>query len=134
LTIVPFLCAAVLLSFPTKSDELGSLSLASSPSLQNPSLALSDACQNKRKFARHTCGSIHESLHPCIMTLLVSPRNLPDTFISSGEESNSDQAQDQRQRSVDSPLAEYDAQIVGRPSEEHLDVIINRLDASRDVG
>jgi hypothetical protein len=68
------------------------------------------------------------------MTLLVSPRNLPDTFISSGEESNSDQAQDQRQRSVDSPLAEYDAQIVGRPSEEHLDVIINRLDASRDVG
>jgi hypothetical protein len=47
-------------------------------------------------LAGHTRRSIHEGFHPSIVALFIAPRNLPDTFISRGEESDREQAQYQR--------------------------------------
>lgn len=51
---------------------------------------------------------------------LVPPRRLPHEFVTSCERYDGQERPDQGECVVDVPAAEYDAQVLGGPGEEHL--------------
>lgn len=54
------------------------------------------------------------------MRRLVPPRHLPDALVASGQDDDSDEGEDERERARDTPLAEDDAEVLEGPGEEHL--------------
>ena len=54
------------------------------------------------------------------MTLFIPPAYLANTFVTSREERDSDQGEDERESTGDVPLPEHDTEVLGGPGEYHL--------------
>lgn len=61
------------------------------------------------------------------MGSFISPGGLPDALVARCQEHNDKQRKEEGKGAGDMPLAEDDAEVFGRPGEEHLIVSVYQL-------
>lgn len=67
------------------------------------------------------CSGSRECLQMRVVVLFIFPAHVPHPFVASGQDYDRDQGYKQRECSGHAPLWEDDAEVLGRPREEHLD-------------